>query len=151
MFKISPNFYAEEFLFPEWIQKWGVRAISYIDEELVLGSEVIRDHFGGKPMILNNWFRPGGTFKYRGLRPRVRPTDQKWAEDSFHIYGKAEDFEIVGVDSLEVQAEIKKNWPKFRPYFSTMEEGTKGWTHLDRRWIANSKASEKPFLVPIPK
>ena len=148
--KISEHFYLEELVYPQIFDDMFTSSIWYLDMQIVRGLEVIRTHFGNKPIRVNDW-SSGGPFKYRGLRPLTEPGDWaplKWSKRSQHIFGRAVDFNVYGLLDSEVQEELLKNWLKFAPYFSTMEKGTVGWTHLDRRWLPeNIRKLDRPFLV----
>jgi len=143
MIKISEHFGLEEFVAPEIFNQCKEIAISFISERLVQGVEQLRKTLG-KPIVINNWVS-GGQFKNSGLRSFDCPEGAKWSD---HKFGHAADLKITGLDSLEVQEYLSKNWAKFNQFFTSIEKGTVGWTHVSDRFIPGwDKAN--PFWIPI--
>ena len=81
---------------------------------------------------------------------------------SQHRFGRAIDFQILGkrrsgewehIPSLEVQRIISMAtvWEKLSTFWTTMEEGTLGWTHMDMRYRSFYEYSKGPALVAIPR
>jgi hypothetical protein len=164
--KLTKNFDLKEFVPVETYKQWGNNAIWFIDKDLALGAQLVRDMLekifvvgDNVDIVMSINTAPfGGQFNYRGYRP---PKCNQGATESQHRFGRAIDFDITlknkqggmkVLDSLEVQKAISAPdiWPYLAKYFTTMESGTKGWTHLDMRFIENSEKAQKPFLVPIP-
>lgn len=121
------HFIIKEFVPPEIWNSEGERSISYLDPNLLLSIEQIRNYFN-KVIIVNNWYN-GGSFKYRGFRPKDCIIGSK---RSMHKKGKAIDFDVLGLTANEVREEIIKHRELF-PYVSRMEAGV-NWIHIDSKY-----------------
>lgn len=129
--KISTHFYLYEFVPKEIYERWGDRSVWFVDRRIILLADFVRDRFG-KGMIINNW-HDGGQFNYRGFRQR---SCEIGGELSQHRFGRAIDFNIVGLTPVEVYKDIIDNQDMYiRAGVTTVEdiEYTNGWTHLDIR------------------
>lgn len=100
-----------------------------LDPRIVWTAEGIRKYLG-KPMIINTWSN-GGQFSQRGFRPTNSGTG---APNSQHRYGRALDYDIVGMSPEEVRTWIKTNLSKLDclKYITTLEQGI-SWVHMDVR------------------
>lgn len=165
--KLTKNFELREFVPAETYTEHGEGSIQQIDRNLANGAQLVRDHLKVAlcvgdvvdiSMQINTWAY-GGDMNYRGYRP---PSCEVGAKESQHRFGRAIDFDIIAikkdgarlpVDSLEIQRIIKSPdvWKYLKTYFTTIESGTVGWTHLDMRFIDASLYIKSPFLIEIPK
>lgn len=103
---------------------WGL-----IDERLIKTLDSIREHFG-KPIVVNNW-KNKGDYKDRGFRSETS-TGAKYSQ---HKFGRAVDFDVVGLTAREVRTNIMKNIEKF-PFLKRMEDDV-NWVHID---VANTNS-----------
>lgn len=165
--KLTKNFKLQEFVPKETYLLYGESSIWWLDRNLANGAQLLRDHLKRELCIgditdisvsINDW-ESGGKFNYSAYRPS---SCTEGAKDSQHRAGRAIDFRVSikcgnlaykEVDSLRVQSIIKSPdvWKYLKTYFSSMEDGTVGWTHLDMRTRDASEFMYAPALVPIPK
>lgn len=129
------NFFElEELVHPLFIERFGVKAIMFLDPALLRSLTTLRKKFG--PITVNNW-NWGGNYKFSGLRP---PTTSVGAEFSMHKYGKAADCKFRDATPQEVQEFVLAHQQCF-PDIRRMEDWnfTKGvntpWLHFD---VANT-------------
>jgi hypothetical protein len=125
------HFVIQELVPPEIYKELGENAWSLISDKWAVILDTLREHFD-KPIIINNWHK-GGTYKYRGLRPKGCGVGK---ETSQHYIKPltASDFDVVGLSDKEVKVEILKNGKKFfdlgvRRMESDADAPT--WCHLD--------------------
>lgn len=163
--KLTKNFTLREFVPKSIYEKYGEYAMRYIDSRLANGAQLVRDHLHAYfvkegsdivdlRMIINNESRDESGY---------RKLDSKTGSlESQHKFGRAIDFEVHvkyangswgHLASLEVQRVITlpEIWKYLRTYWTSMEKGTIGWTHLDMRFMDTSDYHHTPFLIPIPK
>jgi len=127
--KVSKNFYLSEFIYPELLEMPRILPIWFINPKIITIAQAIRDRFG-KPVIINNWFDMG-KYYHSGLRPFDCETG---AALSQHKFGRAIDVKVIGIDALEVQLDIKRNWLYYKDSgLTTIEDATPSWTHMDCR------------------
>lgn len=129
--KVSQHFSIQEFVPPVTFSKWGNRSIWFIDPRIITLADAIRSHFG-LSMTINNWHR-GGVFSQRGYRP---PTTTVGGKESQHRFGRAIDFNILGLTADAVRAELLRNEKKFMDLgLTTLEHGSDAptWVHADIR------------------
>ena len=122
----------KELVCPHVYERWGERAWQFLDERLLANLEFIREGIG-KPIVVNNWAQ-GGQYSQRGLRCNccilvIEKTDLRKVYLSQHIFGKAVDFNVVGMDAESVRKWIKAH-AKELPYPCRLEENV-SWVHLD--------------------
>lgn len=133
MGNISTHFDLQEFVPKELYDQFGMNSIWFLDPRLINLAEFIRLHFDAS-MVINNWsYATGKVFNERGYR---MPNTETGGKLSQHKFGRAIDFNIVGLTPIEVSDEIAKNYQYFFPYgLTTMEnpEKTPTWTHVDCR------------------
>ena len=58
-YKITPNFYLDEFINPETYNRFKERSTRYIRQELVIAVQLFRD-IVGKGVTVNDWYNGGG-------------------------------------------------------------------------------------------
>lgn len=141
---VTDNFRIEEFVSKATFTKWGRRSIYFVDPRLILLMQAFREHLG-RPITINNWYKPGGTFNNRGYR---EPNTSIGGYESQHKFGRAADFNVQGMTAAEVYAEIMKHKDKFINAGLTCVEDvafTPGWTHVDLRW--HDEAGESILIV----
>jgi len=126
------HFRLEELVSKIVFEKYGERAWSFFDPNLLKTLDDIREHFK-KPIDINNW-KWGGNFHQRGLRANCDDIVKKKTLNnqlyiSEHILGRAFDFDVRGYEAEEVRREILKNNDKF-PYIRRIEDNV-SWVHID--------------------
>ena len=84
--------------------KHGERAWKFIDPLALECLIVVREGLG-KPMTVSNWSY-GGSFSQRGLRHNMSSLvkNKTYLYLSAHIFGKAFDFDVKGMTSVEVRS-----------------------------------------------
>lgn len=127
--KISDHFDLREFVPKDIWDQYGKNSTWFIDWAIVEGAEWLRELFG-KPIIINNW-HTGGTFQNRGFR---HPHTTAGARLSQHKFGRAIDFNVVGVKPDEVYDALIKE--KGMIQWTAIEDKafTPTWTHIDCRF-----------------
>ena len=113
MSNIKDYFKIEELVDKTVFEKYGETAWKFIDKDLLACLLVVREGIGF-PMTINNW-KWGGTFSQRGLRHNMSELVKKKTKLylSAHIFGKAVDFDVQGMDAVEVRKWIVANADKF--------------------------------------
>lgn len=122
----------KELVCPHVYEKWGERAWQFLDDRMLANLLFVREGIG-KPIVVNNWAK-GGQYSQRGLRCNtcqlvIEKTDLRKVYLSQHIFGKAVDFNVVGMDAESVRQWIKAHEAEL-PYPCRLEEGV-SWVHLD--------------------
>lgn len=131
---IKDYFIIQELVDKTVFDRYGERAWKFIDKELLNCLLILRKEID-KPITINNWFF-GGNFTQRGLRHNMSPlvASKKGLYLSAHIFGKAVDFDVKGMTSVEVREWILKN-QKILPCKIRLENLMNGnpinWVHLD--------------------
>ena len=134
MAKIKDYFKIEELVDRTVFEKYGEAAWKFIDKDLLACLLVVREGIGF-PMTINNW-KWGGQFSQRGLRHNMSSLVKNKTRLylSAHIFGKGVDFDVQGMDSVEVRKWIVANADKF-PCKIRLERNLAGipisWVHLD--------------------
>lgn len=132
--EIRHGFYASEFVPPEIFKHFGpLKSWWFINERVVLINAQLKNDFGGKRVIVNNW-RGGGVRKYSGFRPA---NCEVGAENSQHRLGNASDTIIEGYTADEVRGYILKHKQRYMELGLTRLEDEKfapTWCHLDCAW-----------------
>jgi len=114
--------------------KHGEKAWKFLDKNTLACLLIIREGLGRR-ITVNNW-SIGGIFSQRGLRHNLSALVKKktWLYLSAHIFGKAFDFDVEGMTSVEVRQWIVDNAGLF-PCKIRLEDNMNGkpinWTHLD--------------------
>lgn len=136
--KISEHFLIPELVPPEIWNAWGEKSIWFIDRRIVNAAEKIRTYFN-VPMFINTWHW-GGQYKERGFRSFGTTTGAQFSQ---HKFGRAIDFSFTNIKSDEVFEVITKKWADFG--ITTIEQGTRGWNHVDVRDTGLDHLFEVPF------
>ena len=129
--KIGTYFELREFIPPIIWQRYGEKAIWFLDKRIFLLADFIRDRFKN-PMIINNWTN-GGVLTLRGFRP---PETTIGSALSQHRFGRAIDFNIKDHTPEEIYKDINDNFDIYsKAGLTTVEDiaFTKTWTHVDIR------------------
>ncbi len=129
---ICEHFAIQELVDRATYERFGVGAWQFLSQEGLIALDGIREYFG-KPVIVNTWHR-GGSFQYRGLRPRSCDIG---AEYSQHRLGNAFDCDVSGVSAEEVRREILTHPNDPRLHRITCIEAGVNWLHFDCRNIAD--------------
>lgn len=129
---IKKYFGIKELVCPHVYEIWGESAWQFLDDRMLANLLFIREGIG-KPIVVNNWAKGGG-YSQRGLRCNtcllvIEKTDLRKVYLSQHIFGKAVDFNVVGMDAESVRQWIKAHAAEL-PYPCRVEEGG-SWVHLD--------------------
>lgn len=147
------NFITQEFVPKTVYEKYGASAVQFLHKNIVLGAEVFREIAKAETsanavVIINNWYR-GGTNQECGYRD---PDTDTGAFRSAHKRGQAIDFHVKYgskfMTGAEMRAMVMKRWDDLKSYFTTMEDDTDTWVHLDCRWQL-SDYSKSPIIVPF--
>lgn len=126
------GFTVQEFVSPDVYKLLGDRAISLIDEKMLISIMQIREYFSNR-IFVNTW-EWGGGLKERGFRTFKSGIGAKY---SMHKYGRALDFDVDGVSAIEVRDAILAK-PKLFPYITRMEDKV-SWVHIDNKETKNDK------------
>ena len=131
MFYKPVFFRIEELVDKATFDRFGDRALMFLNPVLLRSLDRVRDHFDA-PMTVNNW-HVGGPFSQRGLRANT----SVGATYSQHRFGNAADYDVAGYEAEEVRQEIldKPDHHNFE-LITCLEEGV-NWVHQDCRNIAN--------------
>jgi len=130
--KISAHFDIREFVDPTIFNKYGAASQWFIDQKVIEFMEIIRERFG-KAIYVNDWYR-GGNLQERGYRI---PDTSTGAWYSQHKFGRACDFNVLGMESSEVFDDVVSNQEFYLSIgVTTIEDAAYSptWTHLDMRW-----------------
>jgi hypothetical protein len=130
-YRITDNFHLDEFVHPDYHNKFGANALWFIDHRIITVAQELRDDLG-VPITINNYMT-GGQYKSSGLRTQGSKIGAKYSQ---HKYGRAIDCKFGGMTIKEVYDFILHNQDKyFGIGLSTIEniEHTPTWLHLDCR------------------
>jgi hypothetical protein len=147
--KVSENFVLQEFICPEIYNAWGEKSIQFIDFNIIMFAQRLRDKYG-KPLVINNW-HTGGKYKDSGLR---RFNSKTGAKMSQHRFGRAVDIKILLANGTidpkggeRLREFVKKNYlGMFSDIITTIEADTEGWLHADCRYTGKASL----LIVPNP-
>ncbi len=127
--KVAKNFYLSEFLHPSFLENKGINPLWFVDPRVFTMAQALRNRFQ-KPVIINDWVTDGA-YSLSGLRPFSSSIGATFSQ---HKYGRAIDPKVLGIDALEVQLDIRRNWKFYqRAGLTTIEDSTPTWTHMDCR------------------
>jgi hypothetical protein len=147
--KAKKYFCIEELVDKEVFEKYGQSAWKFLDKTALSCLIVVREGIGF-PMTVNNW-KWGGKFSQRGLRHNMSPLVKRKTRIylSAHIFGKAFDFDVQGMSSIEVRKWIVENELKF-PCNIRLERNQGGkpinWVHLD---TMSTESAQKVYLFDV--
>jgi hypothetical protein len=150
--EIKKYFCIEEFVSKEVFEKYGESAWQFISPRLLHTMLIIRKEFK-KSITINNW-KWGGKFSQRGLREntcRMVMNKNRLGITylSAHVLGCAVDFDIQGVDAMDVRIWLAGN-PDKLPYKIRLENEMNGkqinWVHLD---VYSNEKNPKVYLFNV--
>jgi len=131
---IKDYFCIEELVDKTVYDKYGERSWRFLDTTILESLLIVREGLG-KSITVNNW-KWGGKFSQRGLRHNMSSLVKNKTRLylSAHIFGKAFDFDVKGVSSVDVRKWIVENADLF-PCKIRLERNMNGkpisWIHLD--------------------
>lgn len=143
MLYIPKHFEVQELVCPHIYKKWGHNPNfiwNFFDPRLLKTLDFLREKLN-KPIYANNWTL-GGVFDERGLRCNLcdlvkSKTNLSKTYMSSHILGKACDFDVKGMTSLEVRSWIISHANEL-PFSLSLEDKV-NWVHIDMREQQNQK------------
>ncbi len=133
--KITPikkyhNYFSiKEFVDRKTYYKYKEKSIWFIDKNLIIQMNQLRELFGRK-ITINNWAY-GGRFQWRGFRTQNSP---EYTPYSSHSFGRACDFDVEGLTAEQARRMIIE-WYKEGILISKSINLEKevNWVHLDIR------------------
>ena len=130
--KVQDYFGIKELVCKHVYDKWGEKAWQFLDGRLLANLLYIRKGIG-RPIVVNNWAM-GGQYSQRGLRCNCcilcfEKTVLRKVYLTQHGFGKAVDFNVVGMEAEEVRLWIKAHASEL-PYPCRLEKDV-SWVHLD--------------------
>lgn len=147
-YKVSENFYLDEFIGPSLHRRWGKKGIYWIDYKVIAFAQFMRENTG-EPITINNW-ATGGSYKESGLRSFNTSTGSSLSQ---HKYGRAVDIKIQGWTSKELFGWVVNHWPQVAAlgittleHHSMTKGNTRDWLHADCRNLLNLDL-ELPYVV----
>lgn len=146
----SKYFLIQELVPPSIYKAWGERSWWFIDHDLVVVLDFMREYYG-VPVTVNNW-HIGGKYTERGFRT---PTTKTGGKLSQHRFGRGADVAVKGLTPKQVYMDILKNEKMFLSVGLTAMEDisdTPTWVHIDTRWTElNGILVVKPSTVVTPE
>lgn len=150
--EIKEFFCVEEFVSEAVFKKYGETAWQFIDIRLLHTMLIIRKELG-KSITINNW-KWGGKFSQRGLRENTcailkKKTRLGLTYLSAHTMGKAVDFDVKGMEAMDVRIWLAGSESKL-PYKIRLENEMNGkqisWVHLD---VYSNEYNPKVYLFNV--
>ena len=107
--KVCDNIDVKELVCPHIYQKWGDKAVRFIDPDVIAVLDTIRNKILKCPIVINN-----GTWKQRGMRCNLcglvtEKTKKNQPYLTSHLLGKAIDFSCKQYTVQQIHDLIKKN------------------------------------------
>lgn len=132
MSKFTDYFRTEEMVCRHVYERFGERALDFIDSRLKETLVVLREKLD-RPIYINNWVW-GGDKTQRGLRCNVctivrEQTALEKPYLSAHVFGKGVDFNVKGMTAQQVRDWLKQN-QILLPYPIRVESDVT-WVHVD--------------------
>ena len=124
--KVSDNFSLQEFVPKSVWDKYGAKAIWFIDPRIIESAQILRDELGVS-LTINNWSY-GGARYMSGLRI---PDMNIYRPFSQHAFGRAVDIVSNKISAQEMREHILNNQALY-PHITTIE-GNVSWLHMDCR------------------
>lgn len=137
---LPKHFCIQEFVPPDVYQQWGDKSLMFIDERLLITSDVLREFFG--PMIVNTWHSAKLTKAYglrteSGLRSMTTSTG---AAMSQHKFGRAADSLFALHPAEYVRQYVLSHQYEF-PHIGCVELDI-NWFHFDVRNTLSQRLEE---------
>ena len=124
--KVSKNFSLKEFVCEKTWEKYGEKALWFIDPRIISSAQTLRDILR-VPLTINSWAN-GGNRQESGLRI---PEHKNYNPKSQHTFGRAVDI-ITGAYTAEsLRKHILENQFLY-PHIKAMELKV-DWLHIDCR------------------
>ncbi len=139
---LGTSFIIQEFVPPHTWRKWGAKSIWFINPNIVLFAQWLKDHTNSI-VIINDWAF-GGQYFNSGFRP---PDCIIGAALSQHRFGNGIDIKVTDYSANQIRSIIRENWKFLHDKFnlSTIEKNTPTWTHVDFRYTGLNYLYEVDF------
>jgi hypothetical protein len=134
------HFIMEELVPPEIYNNYGNKALRFLDKEMLMMIDGIREFFG-EPISINNW-KWGGQFSLRGFRPLNTGVGALYSQ---HKFGRAADMDIRNYTAEEARKAILDNQKSPLLNWVRVIEDKVNWLHCDCR---NIVADEIAVIQP---
>lgn len=143
--RIKEYFNIQELVGRRAYKRFGIRAWRFLDYRLLYALLIIREGLD-KPITINH-----GRAQQRGLRTIVQQMIKNYFYKdrlylSAHLFGKAVDFDVKGMQAQSVRDWIVDN-EKLFPFKIRLEDKVT-WVHLDVIW---EQKNPKVYLFQPPK
>jgi hypothetical protein len=124
--KVSKNFNLKEFVSPIMYDRYGEKALWFIDPRIIESAQSLRDNLG-LSLTINNWAY-GGDRYMSGLRTSDMEIYRPFSQ---HSFGRAVDIISTEITGEEMRQHILSNQELY-PHITTLE-GDTSWLHMDCR------------------
>lgn len=121
----------DELVDPQTYERWGEQAWMFFRPEALKMLDEIR-RFYNRPVTVNNW-KWGGSFQYRGFRPRSTSTGAEYGQ---HRFGNAFDLDVNGIPAETVRKDIIAHRDSYFKGITCLEANV-NWVHFDCRNVKN--------------
>jgi len=122
----AKNFSLQEFLSTETWDKYGHRALGFMDDRIIESAQALRDNLD-VPLTINNWAY-GGDRYMSGLRTQEMSIYRPFSQ---HSFGRAVDIISPEITAEKMRKHILQNQDLY-PHITTLE-GNVTWLHMDCR------------------
>lgn len=139
MENITKNFILPEFISKETWDKYGHRALWFIDDRIIQTCQKLRDNLG-IPLTINNWYY-GGDRNESGLRVEGM---KNYSSTSQHAFGRAVDIISKDMSAEEMRQHIYNKRHDY-PHIKAIERNV-SWLHIDCRYTNSNN-----FMLFDPK
>jgi len=157
--KLSKNFWLKEFVPREIYEKFGTKAIWFVDPKLIEAVQNFRDGLG-EVLFINTWHLDlPQSYNYSGFRP---PDCKIGASLSQHRFGRGADIKTMKILELkdlnknkdiaifEMLDESRRIRNFIRDKYTdlgitTIEKNTPSWVHIDIRPTLGESLLEVPY------
>lgn len=119
------HFSVHELVPQEVYEKWGDKALMFLDDRALMTIDALRDRYGS--ITINNWFWSGDR-QWSGLRTANSPYGSQYSQ---HRFGRAFDCLFKYTDVEAIRQDILNDHNLF-PFINSLELGT-SWLHFDCR------------------
>lgn len=136
--KVSKNFSLQEFISPIMYDRYGTKALWFIDQRIIESAQALRDNLN-VALTINDWAY-GGDRYMSGLRTSDMDIYRPFSQ---HSFGRAADIVSPEMSAEEMRNHILENEHLY-PHITTLE-GNVTWLHMDCR-----NRTEKGIQVFLP-
>jgi hypothetical protein len=157
--KVSENFELEEFVSKNIFETWQAKSIWFVDVRLFIFLETLRKRMKTE-MVINTWhykeenlialnnkfatnYNIENRLQYRGFR---EPACTEGTELSQHRFGRAIDFDCIGLEAETVRKELENNFSIYRLYGLSAIETNISWVHADLRFVDSKNLAPSLFI-----